>query len=282
MRGLWSFYGLTADSDFALHPFEGASASEADLRIRRGRVSAEPASWSDRGVCWAASPERFWLDVAGVARYEVVGDGEIIVDPHPQADDQRVVDFLTDRPLAVLLARRGLWALLGTAVARGNGALLLSSPVPGLAFRTARGLETEGATVLSGRWTLVRPVEGGALAVVEDPPTALVPTSCGRERLARHRLVDGRPSLLPLVGAVELGGTTVLPSGLTPVLGVQGFSMVCHLLVVRAFLDGLGLRPPVFAALMGAIRGLRLLRCGSLGAELDSEAFAEALRRELA
>ncbi len=114
-------YGLTVASEFEL-PEAIPAESQADVRVRRGPLSASIPAGFDDG-CFAATPTEaylYWSDVGTIA----VRDGcEVIVDPLPDADERVIRLVILGAALAVVLHQRGFAVLHAGVVGLNGGAV---------------------------------------------------------------------------------------------------------------------------------------------------------------
>ena len=121
----YTAYGLRIRSGITL-PFTAASpAGEPDLDIRIGPAPAALATPRSRGKFWEAAPDRFLMNVEGVARYFVREGREVVVEP--AGDDTGAQNaFLLGSVLAACLKQRGILALHASAIATDAGAVLFA------------------------------------------------------------------------------------------------------------------------------------------------------------
>ena len=77
------------------------------ITIDYGKVPKELASASDYGIAWQADSERHLLSISEVARYLVVNDSDILIDPMPGSTEDDIRPFLLGSVFgAVLHARK--------------------------------------------------------------------------------------------------------------------------------------------------------------------------------
>lgn len=98
----------------------------SDILIMLAPVPTVCDGVTANGVLWQAAPDRFLLDIPGVARY-LVDSGRKVTIEHVQSGDEAVVEyFFRMSPLAALLYQRGQVVLHAAAVADERGAVLLA------------------------------------------------------------------------------------------------------------------------------------------------------------
>ena len=120
MSFCYAAFGLTFASDLRcpeLLPGQG----EPDVTITLGSVPSTLPDAVQSGVRYQAAPGRLLLRVDDVARYLVRDGAEVVIDPHPEADEDDVRVFLMASALGALLHQRGLLTLHASAVKVGEG-----------------------------------------------------------------------------------------------------------------------------------------------------------------
>ncbi len=121
----YALHGLTIRSELPL-PGLSVSAEPSDVAVRFGEVPARLESCQTRGVLFEASPGQYLLHVDGVARYQVTGGKEILVDPAAGASEEDMRLFLLGSPCSALLHQRGALAMHAAAIRTPRGAVLLA------------------------------------------------------------------------------------------------------------------------------------------------------------
>jgi hypothetical protein len=122
--------GLTVASDWGFPELPSADAPVSpDVVIREGKVSAEGlVDGTPLGPFLQTAPDRLWLTVPDVVRFQVSQGREILFEPAPGIDADSVRVFLLGSGLGALFFQRGLLVLHGNAVRVGNGALVCVGP----------------------------------------------------------------------------------------------------------------------------------------------------------
>jgi len=122
--------GLTVASDWGFPELPPAEASATpNVVIRQGEVPAEGLpGGTPLGPFLQTAPDRLWLTVPGVVRFQVSQGREILFEPAPGIDAESVRVFLLGSGLGALLFQRGLLVLHGNAIRIGDGALVCVGP----------------------------------------------------------------------------------------------------------------------------------------------------------
>jgi len=129
-----------------------------------------------------------FLEVPGVARYRIKGGGEILVDPHPEADPGLVRLFLFGTAFGMLCHRRGLVPLHAGCVVIGGRAVAIAG--------------ASGA----GKSTLVAALASRGHAVVSDDVCVIDWRS------------PGPPRVIPFAPRLKLTPDSLSAVGLSPEL----------------------------------------------------------------
>lgn len=227
-------YELTIASEWPLPGLlPAADTRQIDIHIRQGTVADfQPA------VCFQASPQQVLVWLPDVARIQICGGNDILVEPlHPHKHDA-IALFLLNHALAIVLLQRGLLVLHAGAVLVGGQAgdqcVALAGPsgagkstllaalheqsyaVAGDELCVLR-VDADGATVLPG--PRVMQVWAAALPSLAD--CAWVPVRAGlpkyfvplqadcacmslRELCVLRWVDSGSPRRTPLVGAAKV------------------------------------------------------------------------------
>lgn len=136
----------------------------SDLQIINAPVSSEITNAMQHGVLWQAAPDRFLLDVPGVARYLVEDGGRVTMEPAPSVEHDELLRFAHTMPLAALLYQRGMFAFHAAAVVPPvemilqNSSPLLSQPSHQailLAGDSGAGKSSLLATLLQRGWRML-------------------------------------------------------------------------------------------------------------------------------
>lgn len=141
-------YGLTVATPFSC-PELLPSSESPDVVVRFENIEDSGIQWSEEGVCYKASPDKYLLSVKGVARYLLAGGKQISIDKSPDTDEDALRLFLYNEVSAALLAQREMLVLKGSVVARdGKAFVLLGSTSVGKSI-TAAGLGNKGYSIVS-------------------------------------------------------------------------------------------------------------------------------------
>ena len=128
---IYTAYGLTISSEIALPELLLApnQSGAADVHVRVGSIviPEEPGAKAIGPFAWL-NDENFWLTVPDIARFQVVRDNEIILEPLEGSEPDAVRLFLLGSVFAALLFRRGLLLLHGNAIRIGDSCLVCLGP----------------------------------------------------------------------------------------------------------------------------------------------------------
>jgi hypothetical protein len=120
----------------------------SDVSITYAPVPSRLEGATSSGILWQAAPNRFLLEAPDTARYLVEDGKQIIIDPHPSADESEVTRFLRMTPLAALSFQRGMFAFHAAAVTGSNGAVVIAGD-------SGAGKSTLLAALLKRGWKLL-------------------------------------------------------------------------------------------------------------------------------
>lgn len=123
-RYSYTAYGLNIESSFPLPELRPAPHCVPDVTISYGDVPASLPQPSSNGIAWQSAPGQMLLSVTEVARYLVVSDSEIRVDPLPGTGEADVRTFLLGSVLGALLHSRQMLVLHASAIHTARGAVL--------------------------------------------------------------------------------------------------------------------------------------------------------------
>lgn len=144
----YTVFGLRVASCVAL-PAHSADVGEPDVHIHFGSVPERLPRPYAEGVLYQASEGRFLFRHDQVARYLVRDGREIVVEPAPEADPERVRLFLMCSPFAALLHQRNLLPLHASAIEVDDHAVVFAG-ISGAGKSTlAAGFLKQGHTVLA-------------------------------------------------------------------------------------------------------------------------------------
>ena len=210
----------------------------------------------------------FLLEVPNIGRFRVMGANKIIVDPSPDTDEASIRVFLLGSALGALLIQRNLLVLHGNAVEIGNRCLVcVGSSGIGKSTLTAAFMQ-RGYHVLADD---VVPVDEAGFAIPGFPRIKLwqdvaeklqidtADLTRIRPKLAKYNLPLGstfcdepRPISLICVLSEYEGDDIVL----TPVTGMEKFSLLKANTYRQRFMSGMSLQP------------IHLRQCGALASKV--------------
>ena len=177
-RYIYSAFGMFIRSELPLElPEADLAASRSwPVDIVRGQVAVGPSLpfclERIRKTRYGLVDGAVVFDVPGIARYALEGDSLIRVDPHPTADENLVCLYISGLFLVVLLKRRGILALHGSAVAGPSGAIAFIGDRGSGKSTTAAALVAHGYTMLCDD---IVPIAGGPLVLPGIPRPKLLP-----------------------------------------------------------------------------------------------------------
>jgi hypothetical protein len=120
----YTAYGLHFASSFPLPELRPARNDAPDITISYGEVPACLPLPSANGVAWQAGPGRMLLDVAEIARYLLVENREVRIQPLPGVAEKDVRIFLLGSVLGALLHARQMLVLHASVIQTERGAVL--------------------------------------------------------------------------------------------------------------------------------------------------------------
>lgn len=162
----YTAYGLRFASSFPLPELMPADPVEnPDVTVRLDRVPVSLSFPSACGVTWQSAPGRFLLTVKNVARYLVIENREVVVDPLDGSAEADVRAFLLGSVLGVLLHARPMIVLHASVLQTARGAVLFMG-------RSGVGKSTLLAAFLQRGYAML--AEDKAGIVVDDTGTARV------------------------------------------------------------------------------------------------------------
>ncbi len=124
-RNAYWAYGLRihAEQDCPELPSHFEAEGNPDVTIRLLAQSAAATEPLENGA-YEVHPGVFRLAVGGVARYQVEGGRQILIEPAADASPEKVRLFLLGSAMGALLYQRGLFPLHGSAVETRWGAMV--------------------------------------------------------------------------------------------------------------------------------------------------------------
>lgn len=150
----YTAYGLTIRSDYQLPPLRAVSThpdiNGIDVIVKRGKVS--PTGLPKPNVStsyYQAAPNELWLNIEGVARFHVSGDGWVIVDADEVADEQTIRLFLLGSCLGAILHLRNQLVIHGNAIRFGDSCVVFAGDSGHGKSTLAAALHQHGYEVLA-------------------------------------------------------------------------------------------------------------------------------------
>lgn len=272
-------YGLTLVSDIELPeltPAELRSVESADVRIVSGCVAPGGlVSGQQIGPYLWVTPRQLWLQVPGVARFQIEGGDRITVEGEPGVDGDSIRVFLLGSAFGALLFQRGYLVLHGNAIRVGDQCLITVG-------RSGAGKSTLAAGFLQRGYSLladdVVPIDAHCRAVPGFPRIKLWQDTADKLGIDTAPLRRIRPHLekysLPLrehfageplpVRWVYLLGTHSEPDfRFEPIQGLQRFQPLRANTYRVRFLEGMALKAEhlqLCGQLAGRIRLVQVTR----------------------
>lgn len=123
-------YGLNFKSAFDstgnLNNFSCNSLPDVTIEVGTAPVCLDtPTIQNDY---YQIAPHKFLLTIQNVARYYVLKGQHIIVDPFPNADQDKIRLFLFGSAMGAVLYQRGLFPLHGSAISTKQGVVIFVGP----------------------------------------------------------------------------------------------------------------------------------------------------------
>lgn len=120
----YTAYGLNFASSFPLPYLTEAAVDKSDVTISYGTVPESLPLPSSNGVAWQAAPGKLLLSVSEVARYLILENREIVVEPLPGSREDDVRLFLLGSVLGALLHAKQMLVLHASVIQTPHGAVL--------------------------------------------------------------------------------------------------------------------------------------------------------------
>lgn len=120
----YTAYGLHFASAFPLPELRPATNGKADITVSYGEVPNTLPSPSANGVAWQSAPGQLLLSVEEVARYLILDNQKIIIQPLPGSREADVRIFLLGSVLGALLHARQMLVLHSSVIQTKHGAAL--------------------------------------------------------------------------------------------------------------------------------------------------------------
>jgi hypothetical protein len=123
-RYTYTAYGLNFASALPLPELLPAVAESPDVTIGYGDVPVSLPDACENGVAWQSAPGQLLLSVVGVARYLLIENREIRIQPLPGSADVDVRTFLLGSVLGAMLHARRMLVLHASVIQTDAGAVL--------------------------------------------------------------------------------------------------------------------------------------------------------------
>ncbi|NNE99287.1 MAG: hypothetical protein HKN25_09745 [Pyrinomonadaceae bacterium] len=120
----YTAYGLKFASEFPVPEFGPEIEGKPDITIKYGKVPHKLSSPSAHGIAWQAGNQKLLHSVAGIARYLIVEDKEIVIEPEPETTEKEVRLFILGSVLGALLHGRKMLVLHASVIKTKNGGVL--------------------------------------------------------------------------------------------------------------------------------------------------------------
>jgi hypothetical protein len=123
MNYIYHAYGLNILSALEC-PLLLPGKGKPDVTISYGEVPDSLQNVKGKGVCFQAANSQLLLNVPNVAKYSIKNGNSIIIERHPETDDDSVRLFLLGAAMGALLHQRGFLVLHANAIVVDGGAVL--------------------------------------------------------------------------------------------------------------------------------------------------------------
>ncbi|VDN46151.1 conserved protein of unknown function [Petrocella atlantisensis] len=121
----YKVFGLNLYSDFEITELD-TSDGEQDVRVLLGTVPKCINEVLEQSDQYQLSRTEFAFDIDSVAKYYIRKGREIIVEPYPEAEMDRVIVYLLGTAMGVLLIQRNRVAIHGSVVSVGQSAIIIT------------------------------------------------------------------------------------------------------------------------------------------------------------
>lgn len=199
----YRLHGLLVSSDFRLDEADPCAPGEPDVLVRRAAVpSAAPPDSGFRAYCVTLAGEH--IEFKGIGRFRIAGGARIDFDPDPQFDLRLMALPLLGPVFALLLHRRGLHVLHGSAVEiggeahvflgdKGAGKSTTAAALLGAGFRlicddvVALERTAEGGMAIHPAFPAMK-LDDGLLAGLPGAAYRILEPNGGKYTLGKHRV----------------------------------------------------------------------------------------------
>lgn len=169
-------YGLTINSCFELPELLASQSVKFDVVVCKRKLSDSPLDTTSSDHCYQLAPEGMYLFWQGVGTFLIREGKEIIVDPLPEAQTDRLRLFLLGAALSVLLHQRDYLILHGSAVnINGRAVVFIGNKGWGKSTMAAT-FHKRGYNILSDDVTALDiPTQGKPVVMASFPQLKLWP-----------------------------------------------------------------------------------------------------------
>jgi energy-coupling factor transporter ATP-binding protein EcfA2 len=157
----YSAYGINFSSAIPLPELLPNNNSEPDVKIRLGKVPKQLESPSAYGLLWQAESGKLLLSIDEVARYLILEDREVIIEPYPESSEDKIRSFLLGSILGALLYSRQIPVLHSSVINTDRGAVLFMG-------RSGAGKSTLLATFLMRGYGMLTDDKAGIMIDEDD------------------------------------------------------------------------------------------------------------------
>ena len=287
----YTAYGLTIASDIVLPALAAVPPGPADINII-GETIPDTIGGNIRFRNWEASPSRFLSHFHDTGRF-LVEDGSMIrYDRVAICDDSQVVSIILGTSLAAALMQRGILPMHACCVLTEFGAILVMGSSGAGKSTTLGGLLELGLPMMADDVTAVTTADDGTIIAIpafpairlwEDSLTALGKTSEGlqqvRSDINKHYLPITRfhSEAEPVRAVFHLvpdNGTSLRIAPIEPAFQVAALS---KFIFRKKFIDGMGLRKPVFERIARMANQARLFEVRRPPSAIPPSEVAQAM-----
>jgi hypothetical protein len=289
-------YGLSIDSELSLPELLAATetASPADVFIRFGAIDAvKRQSAKQLGPYLWANPTGLWLEVPGVAHFQVENGCDIRIAPSPGVDEDSVRVFLLGSALGALLFQRGYLVLHGNAIQIGDACMICVGPSGAGKSTLAAGFWQRGYPVLADD---VVPINAQSQALPGFPRIKLWQDVADQLKIDTQPLRRIRPDMQKFNQPVEAPQPAPLPVRwiyhlnshlnddvkLDSVRGMDRFQVLHYNTYRRRYLAGMSLQPEHLRLSSQLASQVRLARLTRPRARFSLDDMVERILQDIA
>jgi hypothetical protein len=162
----YTAYGLRIASSFPVPELRVDGGGTPDITVGYGRVPESLPNPSSHGIAWQSGQGQLLLRVHQVARFLIVEDREIRIDPYPGSTEEDVRIFMLGSVLGALLHARRILVLHASVIQTARGAVLFMG-------RTGSGKSTLLGAFLQRGYKMLTDDKAGIVVDSEGSPVAL-------------------------------------------------------------------------------------------------------------